>query len=193
MRSTVLPHSVFGRLFRNQARCLRARCYHTCPVQTDCVDKPSPWSYRWTAAEKPIASFGIQSLFHQVKNGEFSVEEVDKLTGTAIGRPKSATFRTADVVGLDTLCHVATGIYDNCPEDESRNIFKLPDFLKKMLDKKMLGSKTKQGFYKKVVGSDGKSKILSLDLKTFEYKEQKKTVAELWPHQHAARKGLTAQ
>ena len=125
-----------------------------------------------------IGTFGIQSLFHQVKNGEFSVEEVDKLTGTAIGRPKSATFRTADVVGLDTLCHVATGIYDNCPGDESRNIFKLPDFLKKMLDKKMLGSKTKQGFYKKVVGSDGKSKILSLDLKTFEYKEQKKVSFE---------------
>lgn len=121
-----------------------------------------------------IGTFGIQSLFHQVKNGEFSVEEIDKLTGTAIGRPKSATFRTADVVGLDTLCHVANGIYENCPKDEYRDIFKLPDFLKRMLDEKMLGSKTKQGFYKKIKGKDGKSKILSLDLKSFEYKEQKK-------------------
>ena len=121
-----------------------------------------------------IGTFGIQSLFHQVKNGEYTVEEVDKLTGTAIGRPKSATFRTADVVGLDTLCHVANGIYENCPDDESRNVFKLPDFLKKMLDEKMLGSKTKKGFYKKVVGKDGKSKILSLNLKTLKYNEQKK-------------------
>ena len=121
-----------------------------------------------------IGTFGIQSLFHLVKDGSFSVEEVDKLTGTAIGRPKSATFRTADVVGLDTLCHVSNGIYENCPEDESREVFKLPDFLKRMLKENMLGSKTKQGFYKKIVDKNGKSQILSLDLKTFEYKEQKK-------------------
>ena len=81
----------------------------------------------------------------------YTVEEVDKLTGTAIGRPKSATFRTADVVGLDTLCHVANGIYENCPDDESRNVFKLPDFLKKMLDEKMLGSKTKKVSTKKLL------------------------------------------
>ena len=121
-----------------------------------------------------IGTFGIQSLFHLVKDGSFSVEEVDKLTGTAIGRPKSATFRTADVVGLDTLCHVSNGIYENCPEDESREVFKLPDFLDRMLKENMLGSKTKQGFYKKIVDKNGKSQILSLDLKTFEYKEQKK-------------------
>ena len=102
------------------------------------------------------------------------MEEVDRLTGTAIGRPKSATFRTADLVGLDTLCHVSNGIYENCLDDESREVFKLPDFLKRMLKDNMLGSKTKQGFYKKIVDKNGKSQILSLDLKTFEYKEQKK-------------------
>ena len=121
-----------------------------------------------------IGTFGIQSLFHLVKDGNFSVEEVDRLTGTAIGRPKSATFRTADLVGLDTLCHVSNGIYENCLDDESREVFKLPDFLKRMLKDNMLGSKTKQGFYKKIVDKNGKSQILSLDLKTFEYKEQKK-------------------
>jgi 3-hydroxyacyl-CoA dehydrogenase len=102
------------------------------------------------------------------------VEEVDRLTGTAIGRPKSATFRTADLVGLDTLCHVSSGIYENCLDDESREVFKLPNFLKRMLKDNMLGSKTKQGFYKKIADKNGKSQILSLDLKTFEYKEQKK-------------------
>ena len=72
-----------------------------------------------------IGIFGIMSLFHQIKNGEFSIEEVDTLTGPAIGRPKSATFRTADIAGLDTMCHVANGVYDKCPNDESRNVFKL--------------------------------------------------------------------
>ena len=121
-----------------------------------------------------VGIYGIMSLFHQLKDGGFSIEEIDKFTGPAIGRPKSATFRTADIAGIDTLCHVANGVYDNCINDESRDVFKLPDFLKTMLDKKMLGSKTNQGFYKKIKGKNGKSKILSLDLKTFEYKDQKK-------------------
>ena len=90
------------------------------------------------------------SLFHQIKSGEYSVEEVDKLTGPAIGRPKSATFRTADIAGLDTMCHVANGVYEKCKDDESREVFKLPDFLQKMLDSNMLGSKTGKGFYKKI-------------------------------------------
>ena len=129
-----------------------------------------------------IGTFGIQSLFHLVKDGSFTVEEVDRLTGTAIGRPKSATFRTADLVGLDTLCHVSRGIYENCLDDESREVFKLPDFLKRMLKDNMLGSKTKQGFYKKIADKNGKSQILSLDLKTFEYKEQKKLNFETLNH-----------
>ena len=79
-----------------------------------------------------IGIFGIQSLFHQVKEMGLTVEEVDKLTGPVIGRPKSATFRTVDVVGLDTLVHVANGIYENCPTDEALELFKLPEFVNKM-------------------------------------------------------------
>ncbi len=120
-----------------------------------------------------IGIFGIMSLFHQVKELGLTVEEVDKLTGPVIGRPKSATFRTVDVVGLDTLVHVANGIYENCPEDEAHDLFKLPDFISKMMENKWLGSKTKQGFYKRVV-NDGKKEILSLDLDTLEYRPKKR-------------------
>ncbi|MGB0185792.1 MAG: 3-hydroxyacyl-CoA dehydrogenase NAD-binding domain-containing protein [Flavobacteriaceae bacterium] len=116
-----------------------------------------------------IGIFGIQSLFHQVKELKLTVEEIDKLTGPVIGRPKSATFRTVDVVGLDTLVHVANGIYENCPNDEAHHLFKLPDFISKMMDNKWLGSKTGQGFYKK----EGKT-ITVLDLETLEYREKKR-------------------
>jgi 3-hydroxyacyl-CoA dehydrogenase len=116
-----------------------------------------------------IGIFGIQSLFHLVKEMGLTIEEVDKLTGPVIGRPKSATFRTVDVVGLDTLVHVANGIYDNCPNDEAHELFKLPDFIIKMMENKWLGSKTGQGFYKKV-----DKEILSLDLDTLEYRSAKK-------------------
>ena len=121
-----------------------------------------------------IGIFGIQSLFHQVKELGLTVEEVDKLTGPVIGRPKSATFRTVDVVGLDTLVHVANGIYENCPDDEAHELFKLPDFIDTMMENKWLGSKTGQGFYKKVKNADGKSEILTLDLDTMEYRSKKR-------------------
>ena len=121
-----------------------------------------------------IGIFGIQSLFHQVKELGLTVEEVDKLTGPVIGRPKSATFRTVDVVGLDTLVHVANGIYNNCPDDEAHELFKLPEFINTMMENKWLGSKTGQGFYKKVKGDSGKSEILSLDLDTLEYRSKKR-------------------
>ncbi|MGB5434707.1 MAG: 3-hydroxyacyl-CoA dehydrogenase NAD-binding domain-containing protein [Maribacter sp.] len=120
-----------------------------------------------------IGIFSIQSLFHMVKDMGMTVEEVDKLTGPVIGRPKSATFRTVDVVGLDTLVHVANGIYENCPDDEKHELFKLPDFINTMMEKNWLGSKTGQGFYKKVKGADGKSEILTLDLDTMEYRSKK--------------------
>lgn len=116
-----------------------------------------------------IGIFGIMSLFHQVKELGLTVEEVDKLTGPVIGRPKSATFRTVDVVGLDTLVHVANGLYQNCPNDEAHDLFKLPAFIATMMENKWLGSKTGQGFYKK----EGKD-ILALDLDTLEYKPSKK-------------------
>ncbi len=121
-----------------------------------------------------IGIFGIQSLFHQVKELGLTVEELDKLTGPVIGRPKSATFRTVDVVGLDTLVHVANGIYKNCPEDEAHDLFKLPDFINTMMENKWLGSKTKQGFYKKTVNAEGKKEILTLDLDTMEYRSKKR-------------------
>ena len=121
-----------------------------------------------------IGIFGIQSLFHQVKELGLTVEEVDKLTGPVIGRPKSATFRTVDVVGLDTLVHVANGIYENCPNDEAHELFKLPGFINTMMDNKWLGSKTGQGFYKKSVDANGEKEILTLDLDTLEYRPAKK-------------------
>ncbi|MEN8964404.1 MAG: 3-hydroxyacyl-CoA dehydrogenase NAD-binding domain-containing protein [Polaribacter sp.] len=121
-----------------------------------------------------IGIFGIQSLFHQVKELGLTVEEVDKLTGPVIGRPKSATFRTVDVVGLDTLVHVANGIYENCPDDEAHELFKLPDFINTMMENKWLGSKTRQGFYKKIKNDAGKSEILTLDLDTMKYRSKKR-------------------
>ncbi len=121
-----------------------------------------------------IGIFSIMSLFHMVKEMGLTIEEVDKLTGPVIGRPKSATFRTVDVVGLDTLVHVANGLHDNCPKDERHELFELPDFIQKMMDNKWLGSKTKQGFYKKTVSAEGKKEILSLDLDTLEYRSKKR-------------------
>ncbi|NJX14970.1 3-hydroxyacyl-CoA dehydrogenase/enoyl-CoA hydratase family protein [Tamlana crocina] len=121
-----------------------------------------------------IGIFSIMSLFHTVKDMGLTVEEVDKLTGPVIGRPKSATFRTVDVVGLDTLVHVANGIAENCKDDERLELFKLPDFINTMMENKWYGSKTGQGFYKKVKGDDGKSEILSLDLDSMEYRASKK-------------------
>ena len=121
-----------------------------------------------------IGIFSIMSLFHTVKDLDLTIEEVDKLSGPVIGRPKSATFRTVDVVGLDTLVHVANGIKENCPKDERNELFVLPDFINTMMENKWLGSKTGQGFYKKVRKDDGSSEILSLDLNTLEYREKKR-------------------
>ncbi len=116
-----------------------------------------------------VGIFSIQSLFHTVKEMGLTVSEVDKLTGPVIGRPKSATFRTVDVVGLDTLVHVANGVYENAPDDEHRDTFKLPTFIDTMMQNKWLGSKSGQGFYKKIKGKDGKSEIHGLNLETMEY------------------------
>jgi len=121
-----------------------------------------------------VGVFGIMALLHLVEKMDLTVEEVDKLTGPVLGRPKSATFRTGDVVGLDTLVHVANGLVQNCPNDEAKDLFVLPGYLQKMVDNKWLGDKTGQGFYKKVKGADGKSEIQALDLKTLEYKPSQK-------------------
>ncbi len=126
-----------------------------------------------------IGIAGIASLFKIIEDLELSIEEVDSLTGPIIGRPKSATFRTCDLVGLDTLNNVAKGVYENCPNDENRHIFKLPDFINKMLKEQYLGDKTKQGFYKKSRDNKGRRQILSLNLKNFKYENKSKVRFEL--------------
>ncbi len=120
-----------------------------------------------------IGVFSIMSLFHQVEEMGLSIDEVDKLTGPVLGRPKSATFRTCDVVGLDTLVKVAQGVQQNCPKDEANSVFTIPGYISQMVEKGWLGSKSKQGFYKQDKSS-GKKEILSLNLKTLEYEAKKK-------------------
>ena len=121
-----------------------------------------------------IGVYTIMSLFHLVKEMKLTIDEVDKLTGPIIGRPKSATFRTCDVVGLDTLVKVAKGLEENCPNDEGKAKLKVPDYIGKMIENNWLGSKTKQGFFKKVTNADGQKEILSLNLETLEYEPRKK-------------------
>lgn len=122
-----------------------------------------------------VGIYSIMEILHSVEKLGLSVEEVDKLTGPVIGRPKSATFRTGDVVGLDTLVNVANNLFAGLQNDECKDTFALPDFLKKMSENKWLGDKTGQGFYKKTKNEKGETEILSLDLKTLEYKTQAKT------------------
>lgn len=121
-----------------------------------------------------VGVFAIQALFHTVEDMELSVDKVDKLTGPAMGRPKSATFRTCDVVGLDTLVHVANGVASNCPNDERSESFAIPKYVQHLVDNNWLGSKSGQGFYKKSKDDKGKRKILVFDLKTLEYREKEK-------------------
>lgn len=121
-----------------------------------------------------VGVYSIMALFHAVEALDLTIDEIDKLTGPVLGRPKSATFRTCDVVGLDTLAHVANGLKANCPNDEEKELFELPAFIQKMLENNWLGSKTKQGFFKKTVNAEGKKEILSLNLKTLEYEPGKK-------------------
>jgi 3-hydroxyacyl-CoA dehydrogenase len=116
-----------------------------------------------------VGVYAIQQLFHLVNELDLSISEVDFLTGPIMGRPKSATFRTCDVVGLDTLVHVANGLKENCKDDEKHAVFSIPSFIDKMVTNNMLGSKTKQGFYKKSVDDKGEKTILELNLKTFDY------------------------
>ncbi len=121
-----------------------------------------------------VGVYSIMALLHLVEKMDLTVEEVDKFTGPALGRPKSATFRTTDVVGLDTMIKVAKGLYDNCPDDKAHALFKLPAYVEKMAENNWLGDKTKQGFYKKTKTPEGKTEILALDLKTLEYRPQQK-------------------
>ena len=121
-----------------------------------------------------IGTYNMFSVINAMVDMGLTVEAVDKLTGPVIGNAKSASFRTADLVGLDTLLHVADNVYEGCPDDENREVFKPPDFINQMVEKKLLGEKTKQGFYKKTKDSKGKKVILSLDCNTLEYSPQEK-------------------
>ena len=123
-----------------------------------------------------IGVFSMMNLLHEVQNLGLNVSDIDKLTGPVIGRPKSATFRTADVVGLDTLVMVANGVRDSKAEaNDFNDVFKLPDYVQKMVDNKWLGSKSEQGFYKKIKNAEGKSEIHGLNLDTLEYELQGKS------------------
>ncbi len=119
-----------------------------------------------------VGVYGIISAMHIVEKMGLTVGEVDRLTGPLIGRAKSATFRTMDVVGLDTTVNVANNLYQVLQDDESRDAFKLPGIVKELYGRKWLGDKTGQGYYKKIKDEKGKSVILELDFNTYEYGEK---------------------
>lgn len=121
-----------------------------------------------------IGVYGMMAIFGLIEKLGMTIDEIEALTGPIIGRPKSATFRTADVVGIDTLVKVAKGVYDNCPADEQKQAFQIPGWLNKVVENNWLGDKTGQGFFKKTKGAGGEKEILTLDLKTLEYKLRQK-------------------
>jgi 3-hydroxyacyl-CoA dehydrogenase len=121
-----------------------------------------------------IGVFGMMAIMNTMEKLELSIDEIDALTGPVIGRPKSATFRTADVVGIDTLVKVAKGVAENCPQDEARAYFNIQGWLNGMTEKNWLGDKTGQGFFRKVTGADGSKDIQVLNLQTLEYEPRKK-------------------
>lgn len=121
-----------------------------------------------------IGVFSMMTMIALMTEMGFSVDEIDALTGPISGRPKSATFRTADVVGLDTFIKVADNLYKDCPHDEARDTFQIPAFVRKMAENNWLGDKSGQGFYKKSKAADGSRLIQSLDLASMEYKDSTK-------------------
>lgn len=116
-----------------------------------------------------VGVFGVMKIFHLLEELNLTIDEVDKLTGPAIGRPKSATFRTADVIGIDTLVKVANFVYQSCPNDEARELFKVPKFVQDLVDNNRLGDKTKEGFYKVVKNEKGKKEFHAVDPQTGQY------------------------
>jgi 3-hydroxyacyl-CoA dehydrogenase len=120
-----------------------------------------------------IGTFSMLNVLRLMTSLGMTIEEVDACTGPAVGQPKSATFRTADVVGLDVLLHVVKNIYETAPTDESRELYRIPAFLEEMAKRGMLGDKTGKGFYQRVK-KDGESEVLTLDLSTMEYRPRQK-------------------
>ena len=121
-----------------------------------------------------IGTFSMLNALRLMGSLGMTIEEVDACTGPAVGWPKSATFRTADIVGLDVLMHVVKNIYETAPHDESREAYKIPAVVEEMAKRKWLGDKTGQGFYKRVKGGEGEKEILTLDINTMEYRARQK-------------------
>jgi 3-hydroxyacyl-CoA dehydrogenase len=120
-----------------------------------------------------IGTFSMLNALRQMQAMDMTIEEVDACTGQAVGWPKSATFRTADLVGLDVLVNVVRNIYENAPDDESREMYRVPKFVEDMVARGWLGDKTGGGFYKRVK-KGGESEILTLDWKKMEYRPRQK-------------------
>ena len=121
-----------------------------------------------------VSTFGALFTIKTMLEDGYSIEEVDRMTGPAMGRPKSATFRTFDLVGLDVFTHVIKNLYEALPEDEERDMFVVPELLAKMVQRGLLGNKTKAGFYKKQKGEGDKREIWALDTATLDYRLSEK-------------------
>ena len=121
-----------------------------------------------------IGTFGALVTLHTLAEDGYTIEEVDRITGPALGRPKSATFRTFDIVGLDVLTHVARNLHEAVPDDEERAVYRLPEFVERMVNQGILGDKTKGGFYQKRRGEGEQKEIWTLDVATLEYRPPQK-------------------
>jgi len=124
-----------------------------------------------------IGIFGVLAALREMSERGFTVEEVDAVTGPAIGRPKSATFRTLDMVGLDTVVHVADNVYEKVTDEAEKEAFKTPGLLREMAGRGWLGEKSGQGFYRKEKGQGGKPEIFALDLASMEYRPVRKVTS----------------
>ena len=130
-----------------------------------CKDRPNFIGNR-------LGIFGFGATVHRMLDEGYRIEEVDAITGPATGRPRSASFRTCDLAGIDTTVYVADNLYEHLPDDPQRDLFRVPQFVREMVARKWFGDKTGQGFYKRVKGAGGASEILVLDPATLEYRQQ---------------------
>ena len=121
-----------------------------------------------------IGTYGALVTMRTMIDDGYSIEEVDKITGPAAGRPKTATFRTFDLVGLDVFAHVVKNLHENLPDDPEREMFLMPEFVTKMIERGLLGNKTKAGFYQRKKGEGGKREIWTLDTATLDYRAAQK-------------------
>ncbi len=121
-----------------------------------------------------IGTYGALVTMRTMIDDGYSIEEVDKITGPAAGRPKTATFRTFDLVGLDVFAHVVKNLHENLPDDPEREMFVMPEFVTKMIERRLLGNKTKAGFYQRRQGETGKREIWAIDVQTLDYRPAQK-------------------